>query len=158
MRKQADKMTDSTKNNKSVSAKVADRVYPPKADYGGAESIIFRPASKRSEDPQQADCRGDSQETKYDHKICKTNPILRITRDKKMQNEPNFTTNAPTKHAKDAKFTQIPYSLLQLFTRQLPTFAQKCKKARTFRHFLPLSINDTLNSMYNKDLHKILPA
>ena len=53
-----------------------------------------------------------------------------------LQNEPNFTTNAPTKHANAANITQISYSLLQLCTRQLRTFAQKKQKIRNFCKYL----------------------
>ncbi|MHC4212893.1 MAG: hypothetical protein ACYSWP_05895 [Planctomycetota bacterium] len=55
-----------------------------------------------------------------------------------MQNEPNFMTNAPAKHAKDANFTQIVHSLLQLFTRQMPTFPKKLQKMSAFCNFQTL--------------------
>ncbi len=65
----------SHKNNISVSPKVADRVYPPQADYGGTESIIFSPLH----------CSGDFQDRKNNQK---------------MQNKPNFTitSHMPTSH------------------------------------------------------------
>ena len=56
-----------------------------------------------------------------------------------MQNEPNFTHN----------FSHILTRLrrlLKLFTR----------KMRTFRHVLQISDLNTLNSIYNKDLHNLL--
>ncbi len=56
-----------------------------------------------------------------------------------MQNEPNFTPNAPTKHAKDTNFTPIYHPLLQLSSRQMRTFDQKCKKIRVFCKYLTLT-------------------
>ena len=94
-----------------------------------AESTSFSPASKRSEDPPRADCRGDSQDTKDEKrnytkrtqfaeytetKISKTNPILphgpRVTSHeyicfKKCKKARTFTQ----KYTKNAHFSQTFY-------------------------------------------------
>ena len=64
-------------------------------------------------------------------------PILMCFKEpKKMKNKPNFTPNAPTKHAKDEYFTPIFHSHLHLFTRQMRTFRQKMRKIRVFCKYL----------------------
>ena len=68
-----------------------------------------------------------------------------------MQNEPNFTPNAPTKHEKDANFTTKKYLFL---INSSTLFLIFFSKVRVFRHVLQLSNISTLNSIHNKDLHK----
>ncbi len=81
-----------------------------------------------------------------------------------MQNKPNFTPNAPTKHANDANFIPIFHYLSTIIYPPKAAFPQKCPKKHALFHlfyphkaafcrFLQLLDINTLNSMYNKDLH-----
>ncbi len=85
-----------------------------------------------------------------------------------MQNEPNFTPNAPTKHTNDANFIPIFHYLSTIIYPPKAAFPQKCPKKHALFHlfyppkaafcrFLQLLDTNTLNSMYNKDLHEFLP-
>ena len=73
------------------------------------------------------------------HFFMQNKPNLPNTQRRIMQNEPNFNLKAPTKHAKEANFTQIIHSLLQLCIRQMPTFTQKFTKNRKNHNFLTLT-------------------
>ncbi len=81
--------------------------------------------------------------TKYSYRITQNKPPINSFTHQPilffMQNEPNFTTNAPTKHEKYANFTPTFHSLLHLLTNITRTFTQKSKKMREFCHFLTLT-------------------
>ncbi len=81
-----------------------------------------------------------------------------------MKNEPNYNTPNRKLEIENRKSLQILLSKSLSFSSFLTHFFSQ--KARTFPiiyppnaafcRFLPLSINDTLNSIHNKDLHKFL--
>jgi hypothetical protein len=88
-----------------------------------------------------------------------TTYAIRYTR----ENEPNFTPNAPTKHAKDTNFTHLFHSLLQLFTRQMRTFAniylpkaEKLKKMHNFCNFVILTHLTPCTTKTYKTFHPAL--
>ena len=100
----------------------------------GAVSILFRPASKRSGDPQQADCRGDSQRT--GHEKYKTNPI---------SNQSLLCPQRPTSHgprltiyAKRTQFKNLHASRHKTYVLESTKIFQKnTKKRELFHLFYP---------------------
>ncbi len=67
--------------------------------------------------------------------------------------EPNFTPKAPTKHANNENFTTKKYLFLINSSNLFLIF---WSKVRAFRHVVQIFETNTLNSIYNKHLHKYI--
>jgi hypothetical protein len=78
-------------------------------------------------------------------------PNLHRTAKKKMRNKANFTPKASTKQANGADYTHNKVSVSH---QLLHSFAHFLAKSAHFSSLFPTFMQNELNSMYNKDLHK----